>query len=274
MRAASRAAGRRARRNTGQATGDRAAMRPVRAASPPCVVGDVPLPTGGGPTGSASSASVRLYGRRPSSAARPRARDPRASLWLRSPRRDRRAAPGNPHHSRLGTPGDLPASPSAPLLRCPGAVTPCAVPLVARSQPRPAPSPVAADPSPAIGLACDASVRRPLAARLPPRSRRRGLGGSPSTCTKARNAAGPWRQAAGRNRGVLARGRGPLLQACLRTPIRIRRGPRRRSRNALLNPAVPASLASQRQSAVLRKKRAADGDLLGCEFRRSLRIPT
>lgn len=31
-----------------------------------------------------------------------------------------------------------------------------------------APSPVAADPSPAIGLACDASVRRPLAARLPP----------------------------------------------------------------------------------------------------------
>jgi hypothetical protein len=32
----------------------------------------------------------------------------------------------------------------------------------ARSQPRPAPSPVAADPSPAMGLACDASVRRPV----------------------------------------------------------------------------------------------------------------
>ena len=54
-----------------------------------------------------------------------------------------------------------------PPLRCPGAVTPRAVPLAARSQPRPAPSPVAADPSPAIGLDCDASVRRPLAARLP-----------------------------------------------------------------------------------------------------------
>jgi hypothetical protein len=56
--------------------------------------------------------------------------------------------------------GDLPASPSAPPLRCPGAVTPRAVALTARFQPRPAPSPAAADPSPAIGLACDASVRR------------------------------------------------------------------------------------------------------------------
>ena len=36
-----------------------------------------PLPTAGGPTGSASSASVWLYGRRPSSVARPRSRDPR-----------------------------------------------------------------------------------------------------------------------------------------------------------------------------------------------------
>jgi hypothetical protein len=53
-----------ARRSTGQATGDRAAMRPV-GLSPPCVVGDVALPTGGGPTCSASSASVRLDGRRP-----------------------------------------------------------------------------------------------------------------------------------------------------------------------------------------------------------------
>jgi hypothetical protein len=33
--------------------------------------------------------------------------------------------------------GGLPASPSAPPLRCPGAVTPRAVPLAARSQPRP-----------------------------------------------------------------------------------------------------------------------------------------
>ena len=38
-------------------------------------------------------------------------------------------------------PGDLPASPSAPPLRCPGAVTPRAVPLTARSQPRPLPRP-------------------------------------------------------------------------------------------------------------------------------------
>jgi Pectinacetylesterase len=60
-----------------QATGERAAMRPARAVSPPLVVGDVALPTGSGPAGSASSTSVAL-GRRPSSAARPRSRDPRA----------------------------------------------------------------------------------------------------------------------------------------------------------------------------------------------------
>ncbi len=88
------------------------------------------------------------------------------------------------------------------LLRCPGAVTPRAVPLVAQSQPRPAPSPVAADPSPAIGLACDASVRRPVGGPPAVRSRRRGLGGSPSTRTKARNDAEPWRRAPRRKRRV------------------------------------------------------------------------
>jgi hypothetical protein len=45
-----------------------------------------------------------------------------------------------------------------------------------------------------------------LADRLPPRSRWRGLGGSPSTRTKARNGAEPWRQSAGGNRGVLVEG--------------------------------------------------------------------
>jgi hypothetical protein len=144
MRAAWRAAGRRARRSTGQRPA--IVLLCARLGSHLLAsVGDVPLPTGGGPTGSTSSASVRLYGRRPSSAARPRSRDPRTGLWLRSPRRDRRAAAGDPHRASWRS-GDLPASPSAPPLRCPGAVTPRAVPLAARSQPRLAPSPVAADP--------------------------------------------------------------------------------------------------------------------------------
>jgi hypothetical protein len=80
--------------------------------------------------------------------------------------------------------------------------TPRAALLAARSQPRPGPSPVAADPSPAIGLACDASVLRPVGGPPAGRSRRRGLGGSPSTRTKAPSAPGPWRAAGGRSWGV------------------------------------------------------------------------
>jgi hypothetical protein len=104
MRAASRAAGRRARRNTGQTTGDRASMRPVRAFT-----------------------SSRRPGRVPSDRRWPyRLRFVGVGLALRapthlqvlgfarvtlvpvsgsaSPRRDRRAAPGDPRLSRLGTP--------------------------------------------------------------------------------------------------------------------------------------------------------------------------
>jgi hypothetical protein len=121
----------------------------------------------------------------PSSAAWLRSRDPQTGLWLHVARRDCRAAPGDPRHSRLGTCGDLPASPSSPHLRCPGAVTPRAAPLAAGFQPRPAPSPVAADHSPAIdSLAMPRSedqlaARRPLArdgavsaGHLPPVQRR------------------------------------------------------------------------------------------------------
>jgi hypothetical protein len=66
--------------------------------------GMCPLPTGGGPAGSASSALVRLYGRRPSPAARPRSRDPRAGHF--SARLGEHCAPRliTPRHSRLGAP--------------------------------------------------------------------------------------------------------------------------------------------------------------------------
>jgi hypothetical protein len=196
-RATSRAAGRRARRSTGQATGGRASKRPV-GLSPPF------RRRGRAPSDRRWPYRLRFVGvgaalrARSSPAARPRSRDPRARLWLRSPRHDRSAPPGDPRHSRLGNSGEIPASPSAPLLRCPVAVSRCAVPLAARSQPRPAPSPVAADPSPAIGIACDASVRRPLAARLPAaRDGAASAGHLPPT--KARNAAGPW----GRRQGEI-----------------------------------------------------------------------
>jgi hypothetical protein len=164
----------------------------------------------------------------PSSAARPRSRDPRADLWLHLASARSPAAAGDPHHSRLGTPGDLPASPSAPLLRCPGAgaVTPRAVPLVARSQPRPW--------SLACGRGSFASHRTrlrclgPKTVGGPPaaRSRRRGLGGSPSTRTKARNGGEPCRRGARRNRGVRLRRR--RAQAKTSGPVRAGNRPARR----------------------------------------------
>ena len=52
-------------------------------------------------------------------------------------------------------------------MRCPGAVTPPRRSVRGSVRFRPAPSPKGANPAPAIGFACDASVRRPLAARLP-----------------------------------------------------------------------------------------------------------
>jgi hypothetical protein len=60
------------------------------------------------------------------------------------------------------------------------------------------------------GLACDAFVRRPVGGPPAVRSRRRGVGGSPSTSTKARKAPQAWRGGAGRNRGAAgAVARGP-----------------------------------------------------------------
>ena len=86
------------------------------------------------PCGSASSASVWLHGRRPSSVAQPRSRDPR-DRPLAPPRLGEIAAPRLVTlATRVVALGDLPASPSAPPLRCPGAVTPRAVSLAARSQ--------------------------------------------------------------------------------------------------------------------------------------------
>jgi hypothetical protein len=94
------------------------------------------LPTGGGPAGSASSASVRLCGRRPVfSSSAPRAR-PSCRSRLRGSGEIRSLA-WDPSSLASRRSGGLPASPSAPPLRGPDAVTPRAVPLAARSQPRP-----------------------------------------------------------------------------------------------------------------------------------------
>jgi hypothetical protein len=141
----------------------------------------------------------------PSSAARPRSRDPRTGLA--PPRLGEIAAP------RLVTLATrvlaLRRSPcvseraSSEVPGCGHASCPSAR---GSAQPRPGLSPVAGDPSPAIGLACDASVRTLVGGPPAGRLRRRGLGGSPSTCTKAQNGAEPSRQAAGRNRRVLIEG--------------------------------------------------------------------
>jgi hypothetical protein len=139
MRAASRAAGRR----HGEAPVKRPAIVLLCARfglSPPCVVGDVPLPTGGGPTGSASSASVWLYGRRPSSAARPRSRDPRAASGSAWPRRDRRA-PLVPLATRVLALRRSPCVSERASSEVPGCGHPRAVPLAARSQAQHAPRP-------------------------------------------------------------------------------------------------------------------------------------
>ena len=83
-------------------------------------------------------------------------------------------------------------SPERAFLRCPGAVTPPAVPLVARSQPRPL-SRLGGGSIASRRLACDPRSKDPLATRWPVRSRRHGAGGSPSSPTKARNLAAAWR---------------------------------------------------------------------------------
>ena len=194
MRAASRAAGRRSRRSTGQATGDRAAMRPVRAFTS--------LRRRGRPSDRRwpyrlhLSASARLTGADRLQLLGLARVTLAPALWPTPPRRDRRAGGYDLHHSRLGAPA-ISLRLRARLLRgARGAVTPRAVPLAARSRSACSLA-VAADPSPAIGLAL--RCLGPKTAGGPPagRSRRRGLGGSPSTCTTARN---------GKNRGGTQRG--------------------------------------------------------------------
>jgi hypothetical protein len=145
-------------------------------------VGAATPPTGGGPTGSAMSGSVRLAGDDPSSAVG----------LAHSP--SRRLPPPTPL-SGFGTPclgpsplatwrsGDLLLSPSSPPMRCPGAVPPPRRLARGSVRPRPASSPeewILRQPS--GSLAMPRSEDR-LAARLPS-FRRRGLGEPPSTPTK------------------------------------------------------------------------------------------
>jgi hypothetical protein len=135
-----------------------------------------------------------------------------------SPRRDRRAAPGGPRHSPLG----------APAIPCVSERASSEVPGCSHASCRSARGSSSLGRSlafgrgysPAIGLACDASVRRPLAAACQPLATARSRGGSPSTRTKARNAAGPWRQGAGRIRGVLVDGEAPTAKRIRARPFR------------------------------------------------------
>jgi hypothetical protein len=69
-------------------------------------------------------------------------------------------------------------------------------------RPPPAPSPMTADPAPAIGLTCDASVQKTVVEPPAVRFRRHGLGGSPSTCAKARKASERVAREGARYRGV------------------------------------------------------------------------
>lgn len=193
-----RAVGRRARRSTGQAAGDRVAMRPARAVSPPhrrrgTCPSDRRRPCWLRFVGVGTACGRRPVSRSSASRARRSGGLPAPPLWRDPPLR-----PG-PHRSRLRRSGGLPAIPSAPPLRCPGAVTPRAV----RSWLGPGLGcslALAADPSPTIGsLAMPRSEDR-LAARRPVRLRRRGPCGSPSTRTKARHPHEAWLGAARRNR--------------------------------------------------------------------------
>jgi hypothetical protein len=105
------------------------------------------------------------------------------------------------------------------------------VPFRSRLGPKPWPasSPVATDPSPAIGLACACLGPKTVGGPPARRSRRRGLGGSPSTRTKAHNGAGPWLRAAERKRGVLVAVR---IRPCATRSCR--RGLVHRARNIVL----------------------------------------
>jgi hypothetical protein len=151
--------------NTGQATGVRASVRPVRAFTSSRRPGRVPsdrrwpyrLRFVGVGVALRASTPLQLLGLA------------RVALVLTSApprlgRLPRRA--GDPLPLASWRSGDLPASPSAPPLRCPGAVTPRAF----RSRLGPASaalSPEAADPSPAIGSLAMPRSEDQLAARLP-----------------------------------------------------------------------------------------------------------
>jgi hypothetical protein len=201
--AVSRAAGRRARRSTGQATA--IVLRSARLGRFHLLSSSLTCPSD-----RRRLCRLRFVGvgaaiaDAHSSAPRPRGRDSRAGSRLRQRWRDRQPRPGlSPFASRR--PADLPASPSAPHLRCPGAVASC------RSAHGSASASAAHSPWRRIrcqssGFACDASVRRPVGSPPALRSRRRGSGGSPSTRTKARRSRRASRAAARRNRGALATG--------------------------------------------------------------------
>jgi hypothetical protein len=100
------------------------------------------------------------------------------ALWLRSPRRDRRAAAGDPHRASWRS-GDLPASPSAPPLRCP--VRSRLVPFRSRLGPSLG-SLLARGRGSFASHGTRLRCLGPKTVGGPPagRSRRRGLGGSPS----------------------------------------------------------------------------------------------
>jgi len=74
----------------------------------------------------------------------------------------------------------------------------------ARGSVRPRPAPPHQGWTPAAGHRARLRCLGPKTVGGPPavRFRRRGLGGSPSTCTKARNGPAPCRPGGGRNRGV------------------------------------------------------------------------
>jgi hypothetical protein len=152
------------------------------------------------PAGSASSASVRLAVADSSSGPRPRKRVALGKLPA-PPALARSAVSSRLLAARVFGVRTVSCSPERAFLRCPGAVTPPAVPLVARSQPRPLPR-LGGGSIASRRLACDPRSKDPLATRWPVRSRRHGAGGSPSSPTKARNLAAAWRGEVGRKWGV------------------------------------------------------------------------
>jgi hypothetical protein len=158
------------------------------------------LPTGGGPAVPLPSSPVQPADADPvfRASARPRASVPTCGPIARrrglQPRlASRRSHPGAGTVFRISRarPSEVP--------ECGHASCRYARDLIPASA---APSPLAADPLPASGLACDATVRRPIGGPRPSTLRRRRSGGSPSTRTKARHPRRASRAVGRRNRGA------------------------------------------------------------------------